>query len=74
MALDKALNRVTYGVLPAQLKKAEELGWKNWLSEQLHLAADDSICDQLIQDLSYEVEYKDGGRKKEENFRTFPLF
>ncbi|MFT5822694.1 MAG: hypothetical protein ACI8ZM_003950 [Crocinitomix sp.] len=74
MALDKALNRVTYGVLPEQLKKAEEQGWQNWLANQLRRANDDSACDQLINDLSYEIEYKDGGRKKKKTLNLFRYF
>jgi uncharacterized protein (DUF1800 family) len=74
MALEKALNRVTYGLLPNELKKAEEQGWPQWVADQLRLANDDSACDKIITNLSYEIEYKDGARQKKKTLSLFRYF
>lgn len=74
MALDKALNRVTYGVKPEQLKKAEEQGWPNWVLNQLNRVDDDSTCNRLIKDLKYDMIYKDGSREKKKEVALFRYF
>ncbi len=74
MELRKALNRVTYGVKPGQLKEAEKLGWETWVKQQLSLENNDSECDSLIQNISYELSYKEKGKKHIKELSLFRYY
>lgn len=73
MNLRNAINRVSFGIKPDDLKQAESIGWESWVKQQLKLV-DDKDCDQRISQIQYDVEYEQNGKERKKSFSLCRYF